>query len=130
MTAADKNMHNQISIMHFHAQLMQKFVFEKSGYAKLSTKVHPRLGLEQPRCVAGQSRTTIACRNQQRPWNNFLVGIFHFVLKIFQSVEYYSKPERGWWNIGIPAASVESGIDYSNIPQKGRDYFKAAMQGN
>ena len=44
-----KKMHNHFSIMHFHAQNMQKIVLEKSGYAKLSTEVHRRSGLGQPR---------------------------------------------------------------------------------
>jgi hypothetical protein len=98
MIAADRKMHNQISIMHFHARNMHFFTFEKSGYAKLSTEVHPRSGLGQPRNAAGQSRTTIACRNQQRSWNNFLSGIFLTVLKLFQS-----------WNI-IPHLSTNNGI--------------------
>jgi hypothetical protein len=44
--------HNQISIMHFHAQNMQKCVLERNSYAKLSTKVHARSCLEQPRYAA------------------------------------------------------------------------------
>jgi hypothetical protein len=39
--AADPILHNQISIMHFHAQNMHFFVLGKSGYAKLSTEVQP-----------------------------------------------------------------------------------------
>ena len=85
---------------------MHFFTHEKNRYAKLSTEAHARLGLEQPRYAAGQSRTMAACRSCQRSWNNFLLGIFHFVLKLFQKVEYYSKPEHSGWNIGIPAAST------------------------
>lgn len=40
--AAKPILHNHFSIMHFHAQIMQKIVLEKSGYAKLSTEVQPR----------------------------------------------------------------------------------------
>jgi hypothetical protein len=127
MTVDEKKMHNQISLMQIHAQNMQKFVLEKSRYAKLSTKVHARSGLEQPRHGLGNNRTAA-----KKSWNN-LSGIFLPVLKLFQS-----------WNI-IPclsvmdgimvfqlfqAASVEDGIEYSVIPQKGLDYSKAALQAN
>jgi hypothetical protein len=93
MAAADRKMHNHFSIMHFHAQNMHFFVLEKSGYAKLSTEVHARSGLEQPRQGLDNHRTAI-----KKSRNNFLFGIFHFVFKLFQS-----------WNI-IPHLSVDSGI--------------------
>jgi hypothetical protein len=59
MTAAGKKMHNQISIMHFHSQNMQKFVFEKNDYAKLSTEVHPTMGLEQSRQSLDKGRMLV-----------------------------------------------------------------------
>jgi hypothetical protein len=96
MTIDKEKMHNQISIMYVHAQNMQKSVLEKNRYADLSTRVHPRSGLEQPRCAAGQSRTMAACC--QRSWNNILAGIFLPVLKLFQS-----------WN-NIPRLSTDDGI--------------------
>ena len=65
MAAADKKMHNQISIMQIHPQNMQKFVLEKSGYANLSTEVHPKLGLDRARCAAEQSWTTACCSCQR-----------------------------------------------------------------
>jgi hypothetical protein len=72
---------------------MQKFVLKKSGYAELSTEVHPRSGLEQPTQVLGRDRIDI-----KKSWNNFLRGIFLTVLKLFQS-----------WNI-IPHLSTNDGI--------------------
>jgi hypothetical protein len=96
MTAANRKMHKQISIMHIHAQFMQKFVLEKSGYADLSTGVQSRMGLDRARCAAEHSRTTVHC--SQKSWNNFVRGIFLTVLKLFQS-----------WNI-IPRLSTNYGI--------------------
>jgi hypothetical protein len=78
MAAADTKVHNRFSIMQIHAQNMQKSVLEKSGYAELSTEVHPRSGLEQTRQCPD---TPWSC---QRQWNNFLYGIFLTVLKLFQ----------------------------------------------
>jgi hypothetical protein len=64
--AAEPILHNQISIMHIHAQNMQKFVLEKSSYAKLSTEVHARSGLEQPRQGLDNDMTAA-----KKPWNKF-----------------------------------------------------------
>jgi hypothetical protein len=79
MAAADRKMHNRFSIMQIHAQNMH-FVLEKSGYAKLSTQIHPRSGLEQPRQGLDNHMTAI-----KKSRNNFLFGIFLTVLKLFQS---------------------------------------------
>ena len=51
--------------MHFHAQIMQKIVLEKNGYAKLSTEVQPTMGLEQPRQELDNYRMSI-----KKSWNN------------------------------------------------------------
>jgi hypothetical protein len=79
MTAANRKMHKQISIMQIHAQNMQKFVLEKNRYADLSTEVQPRSGLEQPR----PCKMHPAAIKDDR--NNFLRGIFLTVLKLFVS---------------------------------------------
>jgi hypothetical protein len=124
--ATDSILHNQISIMHIHAQNMQKFVLEKNSYAELSTVVHARSGLEQPR-----QDQDIPC-SCTRWWNN-LAGIFLPVLELFHSWNIIPSLST---NSGImvfqlfQAASVEDGIEYSVIPQKGLDYSKAALQAN
>jgi hypothetical protein len=98
MAAANRKMHNRFPVMQIHAQFMQKSVLEKSCYGDLSTAVHPRSGLDRARYATEQSRTTAASCSYQRRWNNFILGIFLYVLKLFQS-----------WNI-IPHLSVKDGI--------------------
>jgi hypothetical protein len=114
--AFDKEkMHNRFSIMQIHAQNMH-FVLEKSGYAKLSTEVHARSGLEQPRQALGRDSIDI-----KKLWNNFLRGIFLAVLKLFQS-----------GNI-IPHPSTNDGISIFQLFQAAStrlEYYSKVIPGN
>jgi hypothetical protein len=75
MAVDKKKMHNQISIMHFHAQNMQKFVLRKSGHANLSTEVHARSGLEQSRQGLDNDRIplfqgNVTARSRPSSWSS------------------------------------------------------------
>ena len=97
MTAAGKKMHN-----HFLFYAMPR-----SNYAVFHAQFLALCRIHAQRSAYYGARSGLdATSSCQRSWNNFLVGIFQFVLKLFQKVEYYSMLERGWWNIGIPAAST------------------------